>query len=45
MLCLTIINVNVLSLFFSIYNFRGVENKLHYFCLQIRFEDLNVSLD
>ena len=45
MLYLTIIVVNVLSLFFQIYNIEGVENKRSIFCLYIRFEDFIVSRD
>ena len=42
---LTIIIVNVLSLFFQIYNIEVVEIKHSFFCLWIRFADFNVSLD
>ena len=45
MLYLTIIAVDVLSLFFQIYNIEGVENKHSLFCLYIRFEVFNVSID
>ena len=45
MLYLTIITVNVLSLFFQIYYKDVLKISIHYFCLQIRFEDFNVSLD
>ena len=42
MLYLTIITVNVLSVFFQIYKIEGVENKHSFVCLQIRFMDFNV---
>ena len=45
MLYLTIIVVNVLSLFIQIYNIEGVKISIHYLCLWIRFADFNVSLD
>ena len=45
MLYRTIINVNVLSIFFQIYNIEGVENKHLLFFPYIRFEDFNVPLD
>ena len=44
MLYLTIIVVNVLILFFQIYNIEGVENKHHYFCLWIRFADFRAKI-
>ena len=42
MLYLTIIVVNVVSLFFQIYNIEDVEISIHYFCVWIRFADFNV---
>ena len=40
MLCLTIIVVNVLSLFFQIYNIEGVENKHSFFVFRFALKTL-----
>ena len=45
MLHLTTINVNVLNIFFQIYNIESVGNKRYFFALRLYNESINLAPD